>query len=128
MIVRNAPRAGSQVLRLSTLAALVYTLLVLHACSDSNFLQPPPPQKCDTSSATAALLPPGSYFLANVDGTGLPIVFTNPTKVLASGRIDLTADSAFSIVQLFAHHERGHRVRSRTRRPFRGHSRGAVRR
>jgi hypothetical protein len=95
----NVLRASSRLLRLSTLAAFVCTMPVLYACSDTNTLQPFPPGQCDTSSTTAALLPPGSYHLANVDGAGLPIRVEHQTKVLDSGRIDLRADSTFSIVQ-----------------------------
>lgn len=91
----------SRVLRLSTVATFACAMLILHACGDTTPLQPPPQQvECDTSSATAALLPLGTYQLANVDGTGLPIVLKNRTMVLASGRINLTTDSTFSMVQL----------------------------
>ncbi len=57
--------------------------------------------RAGSRNATAVLLPLGSYQLANVDGTGLPIRVEHPAKVLDSGRIDLTADSTFSIVQFF---------------------------
>jgi hypothetical protein len=97
----NVLRASSQVVRLSTLAAFVCTMPVLYACSDANTLQPFPPGQCDTSSTTAALLPPGSYYLANVDGAVLPIRVEHQTKVLDSGRIDLRADSTYSILQFF---------------------------
>ena len=57
--------------------------------------------RAGSRNATAALLPLGSYQLANVDGTGLPIRVEHQAKVLDSGRIDLTADSTFLIVQFF---------------------------
>jgi hypothetical protein len=99
--ILNAVRASSRVLRLSTLAAFGCTMSVLYACSDTNSLHPFPPSECDTSSATAVLVPPGSYQLANVDGADLPIRVEHRTRVLDSGRIDLRADSTFSILQFF---------------------------